>query len=262
MTKICLVTAVDLEFKIAAGLLKEKEFAREKRLKLCRGIIGYNQVTILQTQMGAVGFASLLRENLLANRYDALLIAGLAGALVPSLKAGDAVVYDRCSDARIDSLSSGSREKPSPREEKASIVCDPRISRFVSDTLRRSGFSCVLGAGVTVAQIATEMKHKIELGELSESIAVDMETYDVLAVCRELELPATAMRVVSDEATIDIPDFNRARRSDGEMDGLRLAQVMLARPVDSWRFLLSLRRAAKALSRNLAAILNAKWCNQ
>lgn len=258
-TRLCIVTAVELEFKVAAKLLQQKSLAAENGLNLCRGTIGHKQVTVLQSQMGAVGFAPPLAEHLSANRYDALLIAGLAGALAPQLKAGDAVIYNRCHDART---ASRSKEKPLPREKKASIVCNPEFSRFVLATLQSAGLSSVSGAGVTVAEIVTEAERKMEFGKSYESVAIDLETSDVLDVCREFNLPATALRVVSDEASLNLPNFNRARRADGGMDGLQLAQAMLARPLASLRFLRSLRTAKTALRRALTAILNAKWCDQ
>src|SRR5215813_15506889 len=153
-TDLCLVTAVGIEFKIAAGLLTAKSFSEEPplegrrpclrgptqehldepgrqgrlpskgfsegpRLKICRGQFGARRVTVLQSEMGAVGFADRLVEHLADNRYDALIVAGLAGGLDPKLRVGDAVLYDLCYDARaIDIIL---RERPF-REELNSIA--------------------------------------------------------------------------------------------------------------------------------------------
>src|SRR5262245_15929395 len=106
-TDLCIVTAVDVEFKIAASLLSGKSFSEEpprgrpRGMKICRGLFGGRRVTILQSGMGAVGFAERLSKHLADNRYDALIIAGLAGGLGPQLRVGDAVLYNLCYDARV-----------------------------------------------------------------------------------------------------------------------------------------------------------------
>src|SRR5215468_1001836 len=124
-TDLCVVAAVDVEFKIAAGLLSGKSFSEETRMKICRGLFGGRRVTILQSGMGAPGFAERLAEHLGNNRYDALIIAGLAGALDPRLRVGDAVLYNLCYDARGADFR---RLEPSGREDVAAAACDEALS--------------------------------------------------------------------------------------------------------------------------------------
>src|SRR5689334_15664938 len=100
MTDLCLVTAVDVEFKAATSLLSSQTFSDEFQIKTCRGdvagVSGPRRVSVLQCGMGAPAFAHRLAEHLRCYRYDALIVAGLAGGLDPDLKTGDAVVYDIC----------------------------------------------------------------------------------------------------------------------------------------------------------------------
>src|SRR5262245_36191418 len=104
-TDICIVTAVSIEFKTAASLLSGKTFKQVSRMKICHGSFGARQITILQSEIGAFGFAERLDEHLAGNRYDALIVVGLAGGLDPKLRVGDAVLYDQCYDARFVDLS-------------------------------------------------------------------------------------------------------------------------------------------------------------
>src|SRR5215470_12603628 len=105
-TDLCVGVAVDIEFKIAASLLSGKSFSEEpprerpQGKKICHGMFGGRRITILQSGMGAVGFAEQLAKHLTNNRYDALIIAGLAGGLDLRLRVGDAVLYNLCYDAR------------------------------------------------------------------------------------------------------------------------------------------------------------------
>ena len=255
---LCIVAAVEIEFKIAAGLLTDAVFSTEERLKVCRGHFGRRRVTILKSEMGAAGFAARLAERIQKDCYDLLVVAGLAGALNPKLKIGDAVVFDLCHKACLRQSSTNSREKPSAREENASINCDHQISGFVFGSLRASGLSCFLGSGVTVDKILTRASDKLRFGMRYNAMAVDMETYDVLAVCALHGLPAAALRVVSDETGSDLPDFNRALDPDGRMSWWRVGAVMLTAPLISARFLLNMKTVTNALRAHLTAVLGAR----
>lgn len=254
ITDLCVVTAVDIEFKIAADLLSGKSFSEESRVKVCRGVFGARRIVVLQSEMGAVGFAERLAQHLAENRYDALIVAGLAGGLDPKLRAGDAVLYNSCYDTRaIDP----ERLRQSVSEQPPIIACDDMLSDFLFDSATAAGLRCVRGAGVTVSRIVTEAKSKLALGSRYGAVAVDMETYEALSACARLNLPAAALRVISDEAARDIPDLNRAYDADGRTNGWQMAGAMIARPAATLHFLPSVRRALRSLKENLRAALNA-----
>ena len=253
-TDLCIVAAVDVEFKIAADLLSERSFSDEPRMKILRGLFGKRRVTILQSGMGAVGFFEPLARHLANNRYDALIVAGLAGGLDPKLRVGDAVLYDICYDARAIDFTR--RELPD-REGAAAIATDELLSGFLSGALTRSGLPFVQASGITVGRIVTEAKEKLALGDHYGAAAVDMETYEALSACARLGLPAAALRVISDEAGRDMPDFNRVYNADGRINGWRMLGAMTARPSAALRFLLTIRHALQSLRENLQAVMGA-----
>jgi len=288
-TDLCLVTAVGIEFKIAAGLLTAKSFSEEPpserrrpclrgsaqehldepgrqgrlpsqdfsegpRLKICRGQFGARRVTVLQSEMGAVCFAERLARHLADNRYDALIVAGLAGGLDPKLRVGDAVLYDLCYDARTIDFTL--EERPA-REEIRSIASDGPLSNSLVEALTRSDLSFIQAPGITVNRIVTEAKEKSALRVNYGAAAVDMETYEALAACARRDLAAVALRVISDEAGHNIPDFNRAYDADGRMHGGRMAATMIARPLVTLRLLLTIKRALQSLRANLRAAMSA-----
>lgn len=251
MKTICLVTAVDVEFNAATSLLLSRTFSDEFQIKTCRGNIGQKRVTVLQCGMGAHAFAGRLSEHLHHNRYDGLIVAGLAGGLDPELKHGDAVIYDLCHDAR------GLKEKTSGCDENASIRCEDQLSGILFQLLQSAGRRSFRSSGVTVNRIITEARDKISLGENYRAAAADMESYDVLSVCESSGLPAAVLRVISDDASSDLPDFNRAAEADGRMNPWRMAAAMAARPAASLKFLLGLRSVLNALRENLKIALHA-----
>jgi adenosylhomocysteine nucleosidase len=271
-TDLCIVTAVDVEFNIGVDMLSGKSpdagqtlvspgagqskvsptYSEKSRIKICRGLFSGRRITILQSGMGAVGFAERLAKHLTNNRYDALIVVGLAGGLDPALRVGDAVLYDLCYDARAIDFTR--REWPD-REQVAAIAGNGPLSGFLCAALSRSGLSFVRAPGITIDRIVTEAKEKLALGAHYGAAAVDMETYEALRACARRDLPAVALRVISDEAGRDIPDFNRVYNADGRMNGWRTLGAMAARPSAAFRLLLTVRRALQSLKTSLQAAM-------
>jgi nucleoside phosphorylase len=249
---LCVVTAVDVEFNIATGFLSDKTVFEESRIKICRGLFGGRRITVLQSQMGARGFAEWLSKHLAANRYDALIVVGLAGGIDPKLGMGDSVLYDLCCDARATDFPPASH---STQKEAGRIASDTRLSNRLFDALRAAHVICVRGTGVTVSRIVTESSDKLALGARYDAAAVDLETYEAIVACVDFNLPAAALRVISDEAGRDIPDFNRAYDADGRMYWPGMAAAMLSRPAATIRFLLNIRRVLNSLKENLRVVL-------
>ncbi|MGH9801838.1 MAG: hypothetical protein ACRD82_15860 [Blastocatellia bacterium] len=243
-TNLCLVTAVDVEFKTAIGLLGQTILSVESKFKICRGFVADRRVTVLQTGMGARGFAEWFSEHLKTNRYDALVVVGLAGGLDPKLKTGDAVVYELCLDARSQSVE---------------IRCDERLTESLFEALQLASLRSFRGTGITVSRIVIDAAEKLLLGGEHQALAVDMESFDVLRVAAEFGLPAAAVRVVSDEAESDLPNFNYAfnyaAEPDGKMNYQRMITAMLKRPTATLRFLRNLKSVIDALRKSLEVVL-------
>lgn len=255
--RLCVVTAADIEFNAVAGLLAESSRMSDGELKILR--FANHEITLLKSEVGAPGFAERLAAHLAVAGYDALLVIGLAGGLDPLIKTGDAVIYDLCFRAQSAPEESNSKEKRPAREENASIVCDPDFSTRLFEKLRAAGFQCVRGAGLTIKRVVTEAESKLALGAHYGAAAVDMETYDVIAACARAGVPAAALRVVLDEASDDLPDFNRALGADGSFNIWRLLPALLARPIVTARFIFSLRRAMRALRVAASVALDVQW---
>lgn len=237
---ICLVTAVDVEFKTAVGLLSQTVLSTESNFTICRGRIGNRHVTVLQCGMGARGFAEWLGGHLENNHYDALIVVGLAGGLDPKLKTGDAVVYDLCINVVGQS---------------AKLYCAEHLTEALFRALQAASLQSLCGTGITVSRIITGAADKLRLGEECLALAVDMESFDVVDVCLQYDVPIAVVRVISDEAGHDLPDFNYAAEPDGTMNHRRMAIAMVRRPKASIRFLRSLKIVLEAFRKSLEVVL-------
>ncbi len=258
LSSLCVVTAAEVEFRAVAGLLDAPVIESCGNLRLCRGRRGECEITLLISEVGAIGFAERLAQHLADTRYDALIVIGLAGALDPQLSVGDVVVYDSCRQAESGGAVAASafgREKPLAREEFASINCHAGLAEKMMANLEAGGLSCRRGVGLTGDRVIVNAADKRRLWERSGAAVVEMETYQVLTVCAQFNLPATAVRVVSDEADQDLPDFNRAIDRAGQIAAGRAALAMLRRPVAAVHFLFSLREVMKSLRQAADLIL-------
>lgn len=255
--RICVVTAADIEFKTVAGLLLEPSFAPAHGVKCCHGRAGEIHVTLWQAEVGAAGFDEKLTAHLAENDYDRLLIIGLAGALVPELRTGAVLLYDRCFrlDARL--LADGlGMKKANFRDSSVPVACDPRLTDVLAQAFRASGVGCELGTAVTTDVMVTSAATKLALGAVTGAAAVDMESYAVIEVARRCGVPVAVVRVILDEAGQDTPDFNRALTADGKMKLGPLLLAMAARPAVTARFLRSLTPALRALRRAAESALS------
>lgn len=260
IASLCVVTAAEVEFNAVAGLLTQRSVERSGELKLCRGELESQRITVLLSEIGAVGFTEKLAGHLATESYDGLLVIGLAGGLDPQLRTGDTVIYNSCIRIGTAAVSSSEalvvREKRNVREEIASLRCDPQFSTLICERLRAGKLQCPSVTGMTVDRIIVNAADKRALRSACNAAAVDMETYQVLKVCARAGLPAAAVRVISDEAGQSLPDFNRALDREGRLSGIRAGLAIMTRPFAALHFLLNLRRVTAALKETARAALS------
>ena len=240
MPALCVVTAIEIEFKTVSQALAERTFSSPGRFACCRGRAGANQVTVFRSEMGAEEFAPWLAGHLAEYPYDALLVLGLAGGLRPRLKPGDTVIYDRCLKP------ANFKENPFRREEIASIACDSRLVLNLVQTFKQQGIQGIVGPGITVDEVIADPLEKQRLGDRSDALAVDMESFALLRVARQAGIPAGAVRVISDDATMELPDFSRAMTPAGRIRPWAMARITGERPLVMARFLRTVRPALSA----------------
>lgn len=253
--RVCVVTAADIEFKTVAGLLTETTLSSVQGLKVLRGRVGSLRVTLLQAEIGALGFQHRLAAHLKQSRCDGLLVIGLSGALAPELRTGAVVLYDECFKQAASTLT----KKPNLHDTAGVARCDNALTTALHQNLG-AAIGCQRVAAVTVDRMVTQSTDKLALGNAFSAVSVDMESFDVAELGARLRIPTAVVRVVLDEAGQDTPDFNRALTPDGKMRGGPLVLVMAARPLVTARFLRSLRPALRALrGAAQAALSEAVW---
>jgi adenosylhomocysteine nucleosidase len=143
----------------------------------------YDGIRVVVAESGA-GMAKAERATralLAVHSPSWVLSCGFAGALQPQLKVGDIVaandlVDDAGHELKID----------------LGMESDPARHLFV-------------GRLTTVGRIVRTVAEKHALAERTGGLAVDMETFAVAQVCRELHRKFLSFRVISDDLSADLP---------------------------------------------------------
>jgi nucleoside phosphorylase len=194
------------------------------RFPVHEAAIARNRVRAAVCGVGAPAPDALV-EALCATPVDALVIAGLAGALRGPFRPGDLIVPRRVQTAASwPAVPSRPRAAPA---ETAFIASDPRLVRTAS----RCG-ATLIETLVSVSRVAGRIEEKRRLAAYGE--AVDMESFRILEAARRRGVPCAPVRVVGDAADEALPlDFDRAIRADGSVSVADLVWQGVRQP---WRW--------------------------
>lgn len=157
-----------------------------------------------------------------------LVSAGLAGALIRSLKAGNVIVPNVIIDG------------PSGAEYRCNFG------------------EGVLGGGilVTAGEVAGSAS-KPELVEKFHALAVDMEAAGVAEVAREEQIGFRCVKAISDEADFPMPPMSRFIDSRGNFQTAQFARWTVFRPAQ-WMTVMALARNSNRAARALCDWLREK----
>ena len=182
---------------------------------------GKSGVSILITGIGRDNSRRSLVNQLTQSTPALVLTCGFAGGLDPALKIGD-VVFEPA-DA-------------SPREKLLRAGAKP------------GKFFCA-------NRIASTAVEKKKLRADTRADAVEMESAEIHAVCRERGIPCVTVRVISDTAQDDMPlDFNQLSKPDMSLDFGKLAWAIAKSP-GKISALLKLQKETSFAARKLADVL-------
>jgi adenosylhomocysteine nucleosidase len=194
----------------------DSEFAAWRRLRPFRRIDGpvpiYEtridrvHLRVVLTGIGSVA-ATAAADTIFREKPDLCIASGLAGGLSDTLRVADIVAADRvCGPTG------------------ASIPCDPPALKLALECGARR-----IHALYSAPAIVITVEQKRQLSAIGE--AVDVESRTILGESQQRNVPALALRAISDTATFDLPlDFNRALSLQGKIDRSRLLAAVIRRP--------------------------------
>ena len=150
-----------------------------------------------------------------------VITAGFAGGLNPNLRNGMVLYEDDDADFSEDLEDLGAI--------KARFYCHRRV--------------------------ATTAEEKLALWKSTGADAVEMESSVIRTICREFGIPSVTIRVISDDARLDLPlDFNELMTSEDRINFLKLIGAVLRRPSRIPK-LIEFQRQTVEAARHLGAVL-------
>jgi nucleoside phosphorylase len=175
----------------------------------------------------------------ITSKPDAVLIVGLCGGLTASLPEGRIVAYTECRSIEA---------------RKPLYECSKRLADSIPELLQSSNILCERVVGITSSWVATTPERRASLAKLGADV-VDMESYSVLEPAAAAGIPAAVLRVVSDSADRELPDFNRALDNKGGIDWRKALRVALGSPLRTAKLFAANRRAMQHLAKALEIVL-------
>lgn len=179
--------------------------------------------------------AAVLARELVDVGVEALLSFGIAGALDPRLESGALVIAD---EVFVDDA------------DDASIYpCHPAWQEALRAALAEVQLPCRCGRLLGSRRLWPDARDKEAIFELTDCLAVDMESGAVAAVSVEAGLPFLAVRAVADLASDNLPALvQHAVKPDGMPAVGRTLAAMLKSPAQIPGTLRLARRSTQALA--------------
>lgn len=157
-----------------------------------------NSFQIWMTGIGRKNAAENIRAAIARVQPERVITAGFAGGLNPIHKCG-AVLYEQDFDAGFGE----------DLDELGAI---------------QAKFHCHKRVAITADE-------KAALWKETGADAVEMESSVIRTICREFRIPSATVRVISDDATQDLPlDFNALMTSEDRINYLKLFGAVVSKP--------------------------------
>jgi len=203
-----------------------------------RGVLGLSG-------MGALAAWEAARQLLERCRPANLISLGFGGALVPGLEPGAVVLGQSFWRFHPDRAELQEITAPAP----------PRPLPELRDRLLRAGLPASLGSFVTTPYIIHKGRQGGPISHLDCPV-LDLESAAAAALADKGGVPFLGLRVITDAAGDEIPDFLRAwAPGQGPGPGARTALAWLAAEPRRLSQLLRLGRRGRAAARRLAEAL-------
>jgi len=202
------------------------------RCPVYRKAVGETEILVALTGIGAVRGRRATRYALQA-APDVCISSGLAGALKENYSRGEVLAAAQVAET----------------QGKNVVRCDPALLKRAAACGAR-----MVEKFLTSPTVVTSAADKRALGVQGD--AVEMESAGVLAATSAANIPAVAIRVISDDAGQDLPvDFNRVLSAKGKIRPVRLLGSIAAEPA-KLRGLLQLAGDSRKASAAIAEFLD------
>lgn len=169
------------------------------------------------------------------DRDPIVLVLGLCGAL-RDRRVGDVVVYRGIAT------------------DTGAVALDAALAESLAARLYQSGAPAFPVVACTTDHVVTTCAERRVLAERYHADAVDMEGAHLATALAARGARFAMVRVVSDDASRDLPALQGAIRADGRIDGARIALAFARSPLSAFAFVRDVRTALARLTAVTSAL--------
>lgn len=206
--RIGVIAAMSKECRLIENLLTDKKNTHGTLYEHTHGILGRNEVCLMQSGIGKVNAAIGTEEMIREFHPDCIINSGVAGGLVSSLNRTDIVVGEKTAyhDVWCGEGDWGQVQGLPPFFEGDRSLIE-RIMQTENRLRIRKGLICTGDQFITNNETLKEIKRHFH-----DALAVDMEAAAIAQVCYLHHMPMLSIRIISDvpgSQTDQIDDYNQ-----------------------------------------------------
>jgi nucleoside phosphorylase len=161
-----------------------------------------------------------------------VILMGLGGSLSAEFGLGQTVLLESCLNYQ---------NNQADQEKQSDRALTDWVQQKLDTNIRRV-------QGLTSDRVITDATEKQELGKNFNRQVVEMEGWAVLNFFSELGIPATIIRVISDEVSQSLPDLSKIYDSQGQLNAIALVFALGKKPIAGLRLIVSSLRSLKILN--------------
>jgi hypothetical protein len=161
-----------------------------------------------------------------------IILMGLGGSLSAEFGLGQAVSLESCLNYQ---------NYQADQEQQSDRILTNWVQEKLGKNIRRV-------QGLSSDRVITDATEKQELGKSFNRQVVEMEGWAVLSFFKELGIPATIIRVISDEVSQSLPDLSKIYNSQGKLDAIALSFALGKKPIAGYKLIVGSLKSLKILN--------------
>lgn len=169
-----------------------------------------------------------------------VILMGLGGSLSAEFGLGQAVVLESCLNYQNDQAD---------QEQYSDRILNDWVQQKLGRNLRRV-------QGLTSDRVITDATEKHALGKRFNCQVVEMEGWAVLSFFRQLGIPATIIRVISDEVGQSLPDLSKIYNTQGQLNAIALSLALGKEPIAGYKLIVGSLKSLKTLNKITKKLLS------
>lgn len=160
-----------------------------------------------------------------------IILMGLGGSLSAEFGLGQTVLLESCLNYQ---------NNQADQEKQSDRALSDWVQQKLGKNIRRV-------QGLTSDRVITDASEKKELGKSFNRQVVEMEGWAVLNFFSELGIPATIIRVISDDVEQSLPDLSKIYDAQGQLNAIALTFALGKKPIAGLKLIIGSLQSLKIL---------------